>query len=406
MENRVPLAERMRPQNMDEVIGQDEIIGDGKILTEIVKKGEPVNLIFWGPPGTGKTTLARILAREFKADFVELSAVTAHKSDVEKVVQRAKTNWNLKTRTVLFVDEIHRFNKAQQDAFLPHVESGLITLIGATTENPSFEVILPLLSRSRVVVISPLSKDDIKTVLKRAIKAEKATRRVTAGAIDYLAELSGGDARSALGDLELALSLASGKTSKGGKSGKVDENIVKEAAGRKVPGYDKKGDNHYDNISAFIKSMRGSDVDATLYYLARMVEAGEDPKFIARRMVIFASEDIGLAGNGALNLAVSAFQAVERIGMPESGIILSHVAVVLAKCKKNRDSYDAWAQAKALAHNSMNLPVPTHLRNAPTKLMKDLGFGKGQKWEAGFHLDKSYLPDEIKDQKIFHSDKF
>lgn len=391
-ENRVPLAERMRPQALDEVVGQSEIIGDGKILTEIVKKGEPVNLIFWGPPGTGKTTLARILAQEFKADFIELSAVTAHKSDVEKVVERAKQNWNLKTRTVLFVDEIHRFNKAQQDAFLPHVESGLITLIGATTENPSFEVISPLLSRSRVVVVAPLKKDDIKTVLTRAIKAEKATKRVTKKAIDYLAELSGGDARSALGDLELALSL----------SQKIDENVVKEAAGRKVPGYDKKGDNHYDNISAFIKSMRGSDVDATLYYLARMVEAGEDPKFIARRMVIFASEDIGIAGNGALNLAVSAFQAVERVGMPEGGIILSHVAVVLAKCKKNRDTYNGWTQAKALAHNSMGLPVPIHLRNAPTKLMEDLGFGKGQKWEAGFHLDKSYLPDEISGQKLFH----
>ena len=392
IKNRVPLAERMRPKKLEEVVGQDAIIGDGKILTEIVKKGEPVNLIFWGPPGTGKTTLARILAHEFKADFIELSAVTAHKSDVEKVVERARQNWNLKTRTVLFVDEIHRFNKAQQDAFLPHVESGLITLIGATTENPSFEVISPLLSRSRVVVVAPLKKDDIKTVLARAIKAEKAGKRVTKKAIDYLAELSGGDARSALGDLELALSL----------SQKIDENIVKEAAGRKVPGYDKKGDNHYDNISAFIKSMRGSDVDATLFYLARMVEAGEDPKFIARRMVIFASEDIGIAGNGALNLAVSAFQAVERVGMPEGGIILSHVAVVLAKCKKSRDTYNGWAQAKALAHNSMGLPVPIHLRNAPTKLMEDLGFGAGQKWEAGFHLDKSYLPDEIKDQKLFH----
>ena len=384
----------MRPQNLDEVVGQNEIIGEGKILTEIVKKGEPVNLIFWGPPGTGKTTLARILAREYKADFVELSAVTAGKKDISAVVERARQNWNLGTRTVLFVDEIHRFNKAQQDAFLPHVESGLIILIGATTENPSFEVISPLLSRSRVVVISPLSKDDIITVLKRAIKAEKASKRVSAKALDYLAELSGGDARSALGDLELALSLAGG-------SGKVDVDIVKEAAGRKVPGYDKTGDKHYDNISAFIKSMRGSDTDAALYYLARMVEAGEDPKFIARRMVVFASEDIGLAENGALPLAVSAFEAVERVGMPEGGIILAHVVCALTKSKKSRVSYDAWARAKDLAHKSMGLPVPTHLRNAPTKLMKDLGYGKGQKWEAGFHLDKSYLPDEIKDQKIF-----
>lgn len=392
----------MRPQSLSEVVGQDEIIGEGKILTEIVKKAEPVNLIFWGPPGTGKTTLARILAREFAADFVELSAVTAHKKDVEEVVERAKTNWNLKVRTVLFVDEIHRFNKAQQDAFLPHVESGLIILIGATTENPSFEVISPLLSRSRVVIVSSLDQDDIVTVLKRAIKAEGAEKRVTAGAIKRIAELSAGDARSALGDLELALSLAD----------KVDEKVVETAVGKKMPLYDKSGDYHYDNISAFIKSMRGSDVDATLYYLARMVASGEDPKFIARRMVIFASEDIGLAGNGALNLAVSCFEAIERVGMPEGGIILSHVATVLAKAKKNRDSYNGWARAQALAEKTMGLPVPIWLRNAPTKLMKDLGFGKGQKWEAGFHLDKNYLPDAIKDEKIFgqtadynHNDK-
>lgn len=389
--NRVPLAERMRPRNLSEVLGQEEIIGEGKILTEIVKKGEPVNLIFWGPPGTGKTTLARILAHEFQADFIEISAVTAGKKDVEEVVERAKVNWNLKTRTVLFVDEIHRFNKAQQDAFLPHVESGLITLIGATTENPSFEVISPLLSRSRVVVVSPLSKTAILEVLKRAVKAEGALRRVSKEALDYLAELSGGDARSALGDLELALSLAE----------KVDRKVVEEAAGRKLPGYDKKGDRHYDTISAFIKSMRGADVDAALYYLARMVEAGEDPKFIARRMVIFASEDIGLAGNGALSLATACFQAVERVGMPESGLILAHATVALALSKKSRRTTDAWYKALELARKAPNEPVPTWLRNAPTKLMQDLGYGKGQKWEAGFHLDKNYLPDSIKNQKIW-----
>ncbi len=391
--NRVPLAERMRPTKLSEVVGQDEIIGEGKILTEIVKKGEPVNLIFWGPPGTGKTTLARILAREFKADFVEISAVMAGKKDVEEVVARARLNWNLKTRTVLFVDEIHRFNKAQQDAFLPHVESGLITLIGATTENPSFEVISPLLSRSRVVVIKALSKDSILEVLKRAVKAEKATKRVSKKSLDLIAEMSGGDARGALGDLELALSL----------SEKVDEKVVEEAVGRKMPGYDKKGDNHYDTISAFIKSMRGSDTDAALYYLARMVEAGEDPKFIARRMVIFASEDIGLAGNGALSLATACFQAVERVGMPESGLILAHTCIALSKSKKNRDSADAWYKALDLARKTRGEPVPVWLRNAPTKLMKDLGYGKGQKWESGFHLDKNYLPDSIKDEKIFQS---
>lgn len=391
--NRVPLAERMRPSKLSEVVGQEEIIGKGKILTEIVKKGEPVNLIFWGPPGTGKTTLARILAREFKADFVEISAVTAGKKNVEEVVERARVNWNLGTRTVLFVDEIHRFNKAQQDAFLPHVESGLITLIGATTENPSFEVISPLLSRSRVVIVSALSKVAIIKVLKRAIKEEKAEKRVTKGAIELLAEMSGGDARSALGDLELALSLAR----------EVDEKVVEEAAGRKLPGYDKKGDNHYDTISAFIKSMRGSDVDAALYYLARMVEAGEDPKFIARRMVIFASEDIGLAGNGALSLATACFQAVERVGMPESGLMLAHTCVALALSKKSRATTDAWYKALEVARKSRGEPVPVWLRNAPTKLMKDLGYGKGQKWEAGFHLDKNYLPDAIKNTKIWKS---
>lgn len=381
----------MRPKALDEVIGQGAIIGDGKILTEIVKKGEPVNLIFWGPPGTGKTTLARILAREYQADFVELSAVTAKKKDIEEVVERARVNWNLQTRTVLFVDEIHRFNKAQQDAFLPHVESGLIILIGATTENPSFEVISPLISRSRVVIVSALKKDDILEVLKRAVKAEKAEKRVNDKALEMIAELSGGDARSALGDLELALSLA--KT--------VDEEVVKTAAGKKMPIYDKSGDYHYDNISAFIKSMRGGDVDATLYYLARMVMSGEDPKFIARRMVIFASEDIGLAGNGALNLAVSCFEAIERVGMPEGEIILSHVAVVLAKARKSRETYDGWARAKAVATKTMSSPVPVWLRNAPTKLMKELGFGEGQKWEAGFHLDKSYLPEDARGQQIF-----
>ena len=391
--NRIPLAERMRPQTLDEVVGQDGVIGDGKILTEIVRRKEPVNIIFWGPPGTGKTTLARIIAREFEADFIEISAVTSGKKDVAHVVEIAKQNWNLKIRTVLFVDEIHRFNKAQQDAFLPHVESGLITLIGATTENPSFEVISPLLSRSRVVVIQPLSKDSIMEVLLRAIKAEGAQKRVDIEAVAYLAELSGGDARSALGDLELALNISPEK---------VTIETVKEAAGRKVPGYDKKGDEHYNNISAFIKSMRGGDDSATLYYMARMLNAGEDPKFIARRMVIFASEDIGLAGNGALGLALDAFMAIERVGMPEGGIILSHVATALARAKKSRESYNAWTKAKEMADKTMSLPVPLHLRNAPTKLMADLGYGKDYKWEAGFKAEKGFLPDDIANVNFFN----
>lgn len=383
---RVPLAERMRPQTLDDVIGQTHLLGDKEILRQIVNNKEPVSLILWGPPGSGKTTLARIIAREVEADFIELSAVTSGKKDVEKVVEHARQNWNLQLRTVLFVDEIHRFNKAQQDAFLPHVESGLITLIGATTENPSFEVITPLLSRSRVLVLQPLSKDEIVGIVERALKELKKTTFVTPEAIDYLAELSGGDARVALGNLELSLNM---------NTKKVTPEVVKVAAQKRVPGYDKKGEMHYNVISAFIKSMRGSDVEATLYYLARMIDAGEDPKFIARRMVIFASEDIGLAGNGALGLAVSAFQAVERIGMPESSYVLFHAAAALAKSKKSREATDLMYAAKDMAKRHPDSTVPLHLRNAPTKLMKDLGYTEGYEWKAGFKHKKGFLPDDI-----------
>ena len=387
---RVPLAEQMRPTSLDEVIGQTHLLGDAEILRRIVKNKEPVSLILWGPPGTGKTTLARIIAKEVNAEFVELSAVTSGKKDVEKVIEHARQNWNLNLRTILFVDEIHRFNKAQQDAFLPHVESGLITLIGATTENPSFEVITPLLSRTRVLVLQPLSKDEITGILKRALKELKQTKNVTPSALDYLAELSGGDARVALGNLELALSFGE----------KVTPAVVKAAAQKKVPGYDKKGDMHYDVISAFIKSMRGSDVRATLYYLSRMIDAGEDPKFIARRMVIFASEDIGLAGNGALSLATAAFQAVERVGMPESKYILYHCATALARSTKSREVTELMSAAKDLAKQYPDAPVPLHIRNSPTKLMKDLGYGKDYKWQAAFKHDKGFLPQDIQNNSL------
>lgn len=382
---RQPLAERMRPTTLDEVIGQTHLLGDAEILRRIVKQKEPVSLILWGPPGTGKTTLARIIAREVNAEFIELSAVTSGKKDVEKVIEHARQNWNLGLRTILFVDEIHRFNKAQQDAFLPHVESGLITLIGATTENPSFEVITPLLSRTRVLVLQPLSKDEISSILNRALKLLKKTKNVTPKALDYLAELSGGDARVALGNLELALSFGE----------KVTLEIVKAAAQKKVPGYDKKGDMHYDVISAFIKSMRGSDVQATLYYLSRMIDAGEDPKFIARRMVIFASEDIGLAGNGALSLAVATFQAVERVGLPEANYNLYHCATALARSEKSREVTELMYAAKAMASQHPDAPVPLHIRNAPTRLMKDLGYSKDYKWEANHQPRKGFLPDSV-----------
>ena len=376
----------MRPKSLGEVIGQGQLLGDGELLRRIVAQGEPVSLIFWGPPGTGKTTLARIIAREVNAEFIELSAVTSGKKDVEKVIEHARQNWNLCLRTILFVDEIHRFNKAQQDAFLPHVESGLITLIGATTENPSFEVIPALLSRTRVLVLQPLAKDEIIAILKRALKTLGKSKQITPKALDYLAELSSGDARVALGNLELAL----------GFGEKITPDIVKAAAQKKIPGYDKKGDTHYDVISAFIKSLRGSDVQAALYYLSRMIDAGEDPKFIARRMIIFASEDIGLAGNGALALATATFQAVERVGLPEANYNLYHCAVALARSPKSREITDLMHAAKDLAKRFPDAPVPLHIRNAPTKLMKDLGYGKDYKWQAGFRHEKGFLPDEIR----------
>lgn len=388
---RIPLAERMRPKTLDEVIGQTHLLDSGEILRQIAKKKQPVSLILWGPPGSGKTTLARIIAREVDAEFIELSAVTSGKKDVERVIETARQNWNLQIRTVLFVDEIHRFNKAQQDAFLPHVESGLLTLIGATTENPSFEIISPLLSRSRVLVLQPLSKDEIISILLRALKELDKEKIITKDAIDYLAELSQGDARVALGNLELALSL---------NKKKVTPDTVRIAAQKRVPGYDKKGEMHYNVISAFIKSMRGSNVEAALYYLARMLDAGEDPKFIARRMVIFASEDIGLAGNGALSLATATFQAVERVGMPESSYILFHCATALARSQKSRETTNLMYQAQALAKKHPDAPVPLHLRNAPTKLMKDLGYSKDYKWQADYKHPKGFLPEEIEQETL------
>ena len=389
-----PLAERMRPEKLDDVVGQLHLVGDQKIIREIIEKKEPTSLILWGPPGTGKTTLARIIARETESEFVELSAVTSGKADVAKVIERAQQNQRLGMRTILFVDEIHRFNKAQQDAFLPHVEDGTIILIGATTENPSFEVINPLLSRSRVLVLEPLGKDEIVSIVRRAAKRMGLNAKtLSAKSIDLLAELSGGDARAALGNLELAIKLAGSKP--------ITPSVVETAAQSKVPGYDKKGETHYNVISAFIKSMRGSDANAALYYLARMLQAGEDPKFVARRMVIFASEDIGIAAPAALNIAVSTFLAVERIGMPECEYNLYACATVLAKSPKSREVANAMSGAKQAAAAYRDLPVPIGIRNAPTKLMKDLGYGKDYHWQANFQAKDGFLPPELKDLDLF-----
>lgn len=396
-----PLAERMRPKTLSEYIGQNHLMQEGEIIREIIKKKQPTSLIFWGPPGSGKTTLARIIASELGTDFVEISAVTASKKDVLDIIEKARRNWNVagqlaltdtskSKRMILFVDEIHRFNKAQQDTFLPHVESGLITLIGATTENPSFEIINPLLSRSRVIVLRAHTKEDMLSIIKRAIILEKADKRVSDAATDLLAEMSGGDARVALSNLELALQL----------NAKVTPETVITAAQKRLPSYDKGGEYHYNLVSAFIKSLRGSDATAALYYLARMLEAGEDPKFIARRMLVFASEDIGLVGNGAMSLAVSTFLAVERVGMPECQYTLFHCATALAKSEKSRAVADAMTGALQMAKEFPDAQVPLHLRNASTQLLKDLGYSKGTKWESGFKHPEGFLPNELKGKSL------
>ena len=391
-----PLAEQMRPTSLDEVVGQDHLVGKNGLLTQLTKNRKLTSLILWGPPGTGKTTLARIIARDTGADFIEISAVSAKLEDVRQVVKRAEENQRLQTQTVLFVDEIHRFNKAQQDAFLPHVEGGLIVLIGATTENPSFEVIRPLISRSRVLVLQPLDTNSLKAIILNAAEKLQMKNRLSVKSIDYLVKIASGDGRKALNALELAVTLVSGK---------ITPQEIETAAQSHIPGFDKGGEMHYNLISAFIKSLRASDIDASLYYLARMCQAGEDPKFIARRMIVFASEDVGIATSGALTLAVSTHQAVERIGMPEAKYNLFHCASVLAHCKKSRKTTDAMQRAETLARAYPDLEVPLHIRNAPTELMKDLGYGKDYEWKADFKHPKGFLPEEITDEEIWPQEK-
>lgn len=389
-----PLADKMRPTQLDEVIGQEHIVGKNQFLRSVIEQAKPVSMILWGPPGSGKTTLARIIARSGDFEFKEISAVTSGLADVKKIIAQAKDDLALGHKTVLFVDEIHRFNKAQQDAFLPHVEAGTITLIGATTENPSFEVIGPLLSRSRVVVLNPLSTEQITEIINRA-KSEVGIKKIDEDAIRLLAELSAGDARAALNGLEAAATI---------EHKSITTETIKQAMQKLSLRYDKTGEYHYNLISAFIKSMRGGDVDATIFYLARMIEGGEDPKFIARRMVVLASEDIGMASPGALNLAVSTFLAVERVGYPECNYNLFQCAITLARSKKSRSVANAMGAAFKAAREHPDAEVPLHLRNAPTKLMKELGYGKGTKWEAGFEHPKGFLPPELKDLILYQEE--
>ncbi|HVU75908.1 MAG TPA: replication-associated recombination protein A [Candidatus Paceibacterota bacterium] len=373
-----PLASRIRPASLDAFVGQEHLTGKGKPLRVAIEKKELFSFILWGPPGSGKTTLARIYANALEAEFHELSAVDAGKDDIRKLIPKPGT-LGFGKPIVLFIDEIHRFNKAQQDFLLPFVERGDVTLIGATTENPSFEVISPLLSRARVFVLNEHTEKDMEKILARTkVKMPKNAR-------DWLVQMAQGDARQAITTVETAQSLY----------GKVTLETLKEAVQNKSLRYDKKGEEHYNTISAFIKSMRASQPDAALYYLARMVEAGEDPIFIARRMVVFASEDIGLAVPTALVVANAVFRACETIGYPECAINLAHGVAYLATCKKSRASYDAYFEAVADVQLLGNLPIPMKVRNAPTKLMKELGYHKGYK----LYDKESYLPDKLKKKK-------
>lgn len=375
-----PLASRLRPRTLDEVVGQEHLVGEGKPLRVAIEKKHLFSFVLWGPPGTGKTTIARIYARALDAELHELSAVSAGKDDIRKIVGKERT-LNFRPK-VLFLDEIHRFNKSQQDFLLPYVESGELILIGATTENPSFEVIPALLSRSRVFVLEPISEEALRAIMKRA--------GVTLGkdAFEWVMGYANGDARRALTLLDGAIALYGKKITVASLNKALEDPHLR---------YDKKGDEHFDTISAFIKSMRASQPDASMYYLARMVEAGEDPLFIARRMVIFASEDIGLAQPTALVVANAVFRACEVIGYPECAINLAHGVAYLANCKKTKSAYEALREAQADVKKFGNLPIPKKIRNAPTKLMKDLEYGKG--YER--YDEESYMPEKLKKKRYF-----
>ena len=398
-----PLAERMRPRTLDDYIGQKQLVGEGAVLRKMLDSGRITSFILWGPPGVGKTTLAHIVANQLKVPFYTLSAVTSGVKDVRDVIQKAQSNSFFNSASpILFIDEIHRFSKSQQDSLLGAVEKGTITLIGATTENPSFEVIRPLLSRCQLYVLQPLGKDDLLDLLNRAITKDVVLSKMNIEVKETGAILrySGGDARKLLNILELLADSA------GGKDLVITDKLVTERLQQNPLAYDKGGDMHYDIISAFIKSIRGSDPDAALYWLARMIEGGEDPRFIARRIVISAAEDIGLANPNALLLANAAFDAVDKIGWPEGRIPLAEAVVYLATSPKSNSAYLGINTAIEEVKKSGNQPVPLHIRNAPTKLMEDLGYHDGYKYPhdyPGHFTPQQYMPDGLQDVRLWHA---
>ena len=398
----------MRPASLDEIAGQQHLLGPGKALRRSLEAGTPHSMILWGPPGTGKTTLARLVASACGARFESLSAVLAGVKEIRAVIEEARGQLRLhRRRTVLFVDEIHRFNKAQQDAFLHHVESGLITLIGATTENPSFEVIAPLLSRCRVVTLGMLSEQDIGAIVSRALADPErglggAGLAIDADALALLARVADGDARVALNGLEVAAALAGAG---GAGAARITGAIVAQALQTKAPVYDKAGEAHYNLISALHKSLRGSDPDAALYWRARMLAAGEDPLYLARRMVRFASEDVGNADPQALSVALSAMEAFRFLGPPEGELALAQAAVYLATAPKSNRIYAAYGQVREIVASTGSLPVPLHIRNAPTALMKNLGYGRGYRYDHDFKealAPQDYLPEQLKGRVFYH----
>jgi putative ATPase len=397
----IPLAERMRPNGFDGFIGQSHLVGTEGTILKMIQSGDIRSMILWGPPGTGKTTLARLITTKLDAEFFQVNAISSGVKELREIIESAGNSMRIGKRTILFIDEIHRFNKAQQAALLKSVEDGTLILIGATTENPSFEVISPLLSRCQVYVLDPLADSELEAILNRSLIEDEFVKNVelTPDAKEELIRLCGSDARVMLNALEVAIALSGGKIPI-----KIDRAKIREAYQVHHYKYDQSGEEHYNTISAFIKSVRGSDPDAAVYYLVRMLEAGEDPKFIARRLIILASEDIGNAEPYALTLATACFTAVTYIGMPEARIILAQATTYLASCPKSNASYAAIEKALADVHERPYVPIPVHLRNAPTRLMKDIGYGKDYKYSHDFEdhfVEQNYLPDELKD-KIYY----